>query len=180
MHGLEKGYPGPGPGRRSGISMLSANKWVRPIGVVCTQFCRRQTTNGMFGMNDVRFLSVFQSGSGPNARRISSPLFLNSNYFHGLNPLPPVLQAPYGICDIVGFNNSGMMDILPNLPILPPSLNPSTSLAVKVAIDEPEHEFDADTSILAVKRTYQPSTIKRKRRHGFRYAAPIHHAHLAL
>jgi ribosomal protein L34 len=145
-------------------SMLS----VRRLGTLFAGTLRQVRSSGISSSQFRSFATVnFENGIRDGSHRY--PVFLGTNYFKGMSPIPPVLQAPYGIGDVLGFDMNSMSTGLPSLSLLQqPTFAPSVTTDLSI-IEEPD--VDMDRTVLTIKRTYQPSTHRRKRKHGFRHGS---------
>jgi hypothetical protein len=145
------------------------------LGRFAAASCRALWQSRRFPTSQIRSFTQFRPMGGVVGGQSaqSGPLYLATNVLKGQNALPASLQAPFGMGDIIIFNSSGMINAFPALSFperttvdyLLPTLKGNLS-----QMDGPEDE--STQSILAIKRTYQPSTLKRKRRHGFRFVLP--------
>jgi hypothetical protein len=146
------------------------------LGRFAAASCRALWQGHRLPTSQIRSISQFRPTGGIVGRQSAQagPLFLASNFLKGQNVLPAALQAPFGIGDLIMFKDSGIVNAFPAISFpekttvdyLLPSLEGNVN-----QMDGPEDE--SKESMLAIKRTYQPSTLKRKRRHGFRSVSPF-------
>jgi hypothetical protein len=159
-----------GPAREA-FSMQAASA-AGGLGRFAAASCRALWQSHRFPTSQIRLFSQFRPTGGIVGGQTAQtgPVYLASNVLKGQNTLPATLQAPFGMGDLILFKSSGIINAFPALSFperttvdyLLPSLEGNLS-----QMDGPENE--STQSILAIKRTYQPSTLKRKRRHGFRF-----------
>jgi hypothetical protein len=144
------------------------------LGRFAATSCRSLWQRHQFPISQIRSFTQFRPIGGIVGGQPSQagPLYLASN-LKAQSALPAALHAPFGMGDHVIFKSSGIINAFPALSFperttvdyLLPSLESNLS-----QMDGPEVE--SSQTILAIKRTYQPSTLKRKRRHGFRFVPP--------